>query len=252
MPAAAKSNEAALSNSRRKTEETASFFAGRRPAARRQILPADFSGRGNAFRQLRVGSSATRMETAGASTRTRLSNPGACGISAGRLLQRSARVSAFLALVRHLLEMVMRKTLIRAAATIGIAAVAGLPPVLAEASQPGQTTKPQAAQDAPASSPGEQGGPNQKVQSTGNTHISHDRAAKIARALTATASPQAVTIDVKVGNALPGDAELRALPPAVVALAPEYKGYEYAVAHNQIAIVQPSTRRVVEVISQGE
>ncbi len=146
----------------------------------------------------------------------------------------------------------MRKTLIMAAATIGIAAVTGLPPILAEASQPGQMTKPETAQDAPASPQGEKHGSEQKAQSTGNTHISHDRAAKIARALTATASPQAITIDVKVGNALPGDAELRALPPAVVALAPEYRGYEYAVAHNQIAIVQPSTRRVVEVISQGE
>ena len=141
----------------------------------------------------------------------------------------------------------MRTVLIAAAATIGFAAA--LAPVIAEASEP---AKPAATQNSPANAQGAQNEPEQNVQAKGNGHLSPDLAAKIARALTATASPQVVTIDVTVGSALPGDAEVRALPPAVVELAPEYRGYEYAVAHNQIAIVQPSTRRVVEVIRQGE
>jgi hypothetical protein len=42
------------------------------------------------------------------------------------------------------------------------------------------------------------------------------------------------------------------LPPAIVSLVPEYRGYEYVIAHEEIVIVQPSIRKVVEVIHQTE
>ena len=93
-----------------------------------------------------------------------------------------------------------------------------------------------------------------KAAAQGDTHISKVRAARIADILMSTASPAQTSVDAKVdvGEPLQGDLELRALPPAIVGLVPEYRGYEYVIAHDKIVIVQPSTRKVVEVIQQTE
>jgi hypothetical protein len=89
------------------------------------------------------------------------------------------------------------------------------------------------------------------VKAMGNAHLSHERAASIAHTLMATASPQNVNVDVSIGADLPGELDVRPLPPAVIALVPEYRGYDYVVVHDEIVIVEPSTRRVVEIIHQG-
>jgi hypothetical protein len=96
------------------------------------------------------------------------------------------------------------------------------------------------------------GNGTQNVQATGSAHISQDRASQIAQTLTATAMPQNVNVDVSVGGLLPGDVDVRPLPPSVVELVPEFSGYDYFVAPDEIVIVQPTTRRVVEVIREGE
>jgi hypothetical protein len=92
---------------------------------------------------------------------------------------------------------------------------------------------------------------HQDVQAMGNAHLSHERAASIAHTLMATASPQNVNVDVSIGADLPGELDVRPLPPAVIALVPEYRGYDYVVVHDEIVIVEPSTRRVVEMIRAG-
>jgi hypothetical protein len=94
--------------------------------------------------------------------------------------------------------------------------------------------------------------PSENIQAKGDVHLSHERAVKMAHALMATANPQDVSLDVTVGSNLPGNAEIRALPSAVAKLAPEYQGYEYSVTRDKIIIVQPATRRVVEVLSRSE
>ena len=94
-------------------------------------------------------------------------------------------------------------------------------------------------------------GTRQDVQAMGNAHLSHERAAAIAHTLMATASPQNVNVDVSIGADLPGELDVRPLPPAVIALVPEYRGYDYVVVHDEIVIVEPSTRRVVEIVRQG-
>ena len=58
-------------------------------------------------------------------------------------------------------------------------------------------------------------------------------------------------ININVGVDVPGDIDVRPLPPDVVELVPEYRDYDYVVVNDEIAIVQPSTRQVVEVISEG-
>jgi hypothetical protein len=67
----------------------------------------------------------------------------------------------------------------------------------------------------------------------------------------AAATPQNVNVNVEVGAALPGDIRLMPLPPTVVDLVPEYRDYDYVVVNDEIVIVQPSTRHVVEVINTG-
>ena len=91
----------------------------------------------------------------------------------------------------------------------------------------------------------------QKVHSEGNAHLSNDRAARIADTLMATATQQNVNINVRVGAPLPGDVDLMPLPPTIVDLVPEYRGYEFVLVNDEIVIVQPSTRYVVEVINTG-
>ena len=85
----------------------------------------------------------------------------------------------------------------------------------------------------------------------GNAHLTGDRAAKIEHTLMATARPQHLNVNVNVGAALPGDVDLLPLPPDVVSLVPEYRGDDYVVVNDEIVIVQPSTRHVVEIIGGG-
>ena len=91
----------------------------------------------------------------------------------------------------------------------------------------------------------------QSVRVSGNGRIDREQAAKIAEALIATATPQTLNAQISVGAPLPGEVDLRPLPPAVVELAPEYRGFESVVVHDQVAIIDPSTRRVVELIKAG-
>jgi hypothetical protein len=60
-----------------------------------------------------------------------------------------------------------------------------------------------------------------------------------------------VNFNVSVGVALPATVNVRPLPPEIVAEYPEFRGFDFVVVHNEIVIVEPSTRKVVEVISSG-
>jgi hypothetical protein len=112
-----------------------------------------------------------------------------------------------------------------------------------ETRQAGQKTSGQA--NATAARPGG------NATAVGKVQISSTTATHISQALisTAPATSQNINVAVNIGAPLPGEAELLPLPPAVVSLVPEYQGYEYVVVNDQVAIVQPSTRVVVEVIT---
>ena len=91
----------------------------------------------------------------------------------------------------------------------------------------------------------------QNVRAEGNAHLTNERAARVADTLLATATTQNVNAKLAVGEPLPGDLRLLPLPPTIVSLVPEYREYEYVVVNDEIAIVQPSTRHVVEIINPG-
>jgi len=63
-------------------------------------------------------------------------------------------------------------------------------------------------------------------------------------------SNRQVNIDVTVGQRLPARVRPRPLPRTVVQIAPEYRGYDYVMVRDEIAIVRPGTREVVDVIRE--
>ncbi|MGO9423132.1 DUF1236 domain-containing protein [Roseiarcus sp.] len=89
------------------------------------------------------------------------------------------------------------------------------------------------------------------VHAEGNAHLTNDKAARIADTLMANATPQNVNVNVNVGARLPGGVDLMPLPVTIIDLVPEYRDYDYVVVNDEIVIVQPSTRDVVEVINTG-
>jgi hypothetical protein len=120
--------------------------------------------------------------------------------------------------------------------------------------QTGQTAAPEARQEgqmqsgqANATAPR----PGGNATAVGKVQISSTTAMRISEALMSTAPAPSLHINValNIGAPLSGEVELLPLPPAVVSLVPEYQGYEYVVVNDQVAIVQPSTRVVVEIIA---
>ncbi|MBJ6128438.1 DUF1236 domain-containing protein [Microvirga splendida] len=60
-----------------------------------------------------------------------------------------------------------------------------------------------------------------------------------------------VSFSVSVGVNVPQDLGLHPVPADVVEIVPAYREYRYMVVEDQIVIVNPKTRKVVEVIEQG-
>lgn len=54
----------------------------------------------------------------------------------------------------------------------------------------------------------------------------------------------------KVGEAVPNSVQLRSLPGTVTNQVPAVKPYEYAMLHSQLLIVDPSTKKVVAIITE--
>jgi hypothetical protein len=57
------------------------------------------------------------------------------------------------------------------------------------------------------------------------------------------------TFRVAVGAVVPPSVELQALPKTIVDLMPELKDYEYAMVTNQVLLVDPKTKQVIEIIN---
>lgn len=57
------------------------------------------------------------------------------------------------------------------------------------------------------------------------------------------------TFRVAVGAVVPTSIELQALPTTLVELIPELKEYEYAMVTNQVLLVDPKNKQVVEIIN---
>lgn len=62
---------------------------------------------------------------------------------------------------------------------------------------------------------------------------------------------QNVNVRVDIGARLPRDIHARALPADLVRIAPQYRDYEYTVIDDRVAIVDPRTYEVVDVLDEG-
>jgi hypothetical protein len=92
----------------------------------------------------------------------------------------------------------------------------------------------------------------QNVRTTGRANLAQDKAAQVAQTLRASGAVQSapnININnVTVGANLPGEVVINPLPPAIVQIVPEFGGYDYFVAGDEVVIVDPATREVVEII----
>jgi Protein of unknown function (DUF1236) len=61
---------------------------------------------------------------------------------------------------------------------------------------------------------------------------------------------QSLNIRVRVGERLPDRVRPRPLPSDIVRIAPEYRGYDYTMIEDEIAIVDPRSRDIVDVIDE--
>jgi hypothetical protein len=55
-------------------------------------------------------------------------------------------------------------------------------------------------------------------------------------------------VNVSIGVALPRTVVIRPLPPDIIRIVPEYRGYDYVVYNDEIIIIEPRTREVVYII----
>jgi hypothetical protein len=60
-----------------------------------------------------------------------------------------------------------------------------------------------------------------------------------------------VNIEVNIGARLPGNVRGRPLPADIVQIVPQYRGYEYMVVRDEIVIIEPGRREIVDVISRS-
>jgi hypothetical protein len=63
-------------------------------------------------------------------------------------------------------------------------------------------------------------------------------------------SNQNINIQMNIGQRLPPRVRARPLPPDIVRIAPQYRGYQYTVIQDEVVIVHPRTHEVVDVIRE--
>jgi len=57
------------------------------------------------------------------------------------------------------------------------------------------------------------------------------------------------TFNAAVGAVVPASVQLQQLPKTIIDLIPELKNYEYAMVANQVLLVDPKNKQVVEIIN---
>jgi hypothetical protein len=57
-----------------------------------------------------------------------------------------------------------------------------------------------------------------------------------------------VNFNIRVGVAVPRTVHVAVLPPEVVTIVPEYRGFEYVVVGDQLLIIDPNTLEIVAIL----
>jgi len=115
-----------------------------------------------------------------------------------------------------------------------------------DTTQPG-TTSPQPAQN--RTSPSGQGSDNARAGAADNQRIADTVRQRVER--NEVHPVQSLGASVSVGAELPSRVQLQPLPSEIAAIRPQYRDYRYTVSEREIVIVDPRSRRIVEVIDRG-
>jgi hypothetical protein len=136
---------------------------------------------------------------------------------------------AFAVVTRPQWEEAMAKHLCHAAIALLLLA-ASAAPAAAQVTHPGTETNPAAVRDLKLTAAQKQ---------TIYTSISNQKQKE-------TAPP---TFRAALGAVVPSSIELQPLPKTIVDLMPELKDYEYAMVANQVLLVDPKNKQVIEIIN---
>ena len=86
----------------------------------------------------------------------------------------------------------------------------------------------------------------------GKVNISSEHATRVSEVLRQHSRPERVNAGIRVGERIPTNIEVRPLPPEVIALVPEYRGYDYFVdSDDEIVFVSPESHEIVGMIDYG-
>lgn len=115
-----------------------------------------------------------------------------------------------------------------------------------DVTQPGATS-PQRAQN--RTSPSVQGSDNAQAGAADNQRIADTVRQSVER--NQVRPIQNLGVSVSVGAELPSRVQLQPLPSEIATIRPQYRDYRYTVSEREIVIVDPRSRRIVEVIDRG-
>src|ERR1043165_138530 len=114
-----------------------------------------------------------------------------------------------------------------------------------QAAQPGSTTR-------QGQTTGQATDQNRSSTST-SVNASDPQRTQISERLTrdrAAFKNQNINISVSVGERLPSRVRIRPLPTDIVRIEPRYRGYDYTIVQDEVYIVEPRTKKVVDIIRE--
>ncbi len=86
-----------------------------------------------------------------------------------------------------------------------------------------------------------------------SVNINDQQRTRVAQSITRLNVPPLnnVNFSLTVGTAVPRDVRLQTLPSDIVEVVPQYRGYSFFVARDEIVIVEPSTYQIVTVLPRN-
>jgi hypothetical protein len=98
---------------------------------------------------------------------------------------------------------------------------------------------------------GQQNGAPGRASGGANVQLSQDQRTKIKDVVVGgrnVARADSVNFNIRVGVAVPRTVHVAVLPPEVVTIVPEYRGFEYVVVGDQLLIIDPNTLEIVAIL----
>ena len=98
---------------------------------------------------------------------------------------------------------------------------------------------------------GQQNGASGRASGSANVQLTQDQRTKIKDVVVRdrnVARADNVNFNIRVGVAVPRTVHVAVLPPEVVTIVPEYRGFEYVLVGDQLLIIDPNTLEIVAIL----